>query len=143
MNAKITGTGRYLPEYVLNNEELSRMVDTSDEWIVTHTGMRERRIAQGEKCWEMGVAAAQKALHDAGVAPEQVDMIIGCSSTPDYLFPQSAASSRESWGRKMRFVSIRWLHAARLSLRCKLRVNILRTALSKPSLIVAQSSSPR
>ena len=103
MNAKITGTGRYLPEYVLNNEELSRMVDTSDEWIVTHTGMRERRIAQGEKCWEMGVAAAQKALHDAGVAPEQVDMIIGCSSTPDYLFPPVSCIIQGKLGAKNAF----------------------------------------
>ena len=83
MNAKIVGTGRYLPSYVLTNEELSRMVDTSDEWIVSHTGMRERRICQSETTWEMGLFAAEKAIENAGISAEEIDLIIGSSVTQD------------------------------------------------------------
>ncbi|EKP29649.1 3-oxoacyl-(acyl carrier protein) synthase III [Klebsiella michiganensis] len=77
MYTKIIGTGSYLPEHVRTNAELENMVDTSDEWIVTRTGIRERRIAApNETVATMGLEAAKNALDMAGVKPEQIGLII-------------------------------------------------------------------
>lgn len=103
MNAKIVGTGRYLPSYVLTNEELSRMVDTSDEWIVSHTGMRERRICQSETTWEMGLFAAEKAIENAGISAEEIDLIIGSSVTQDYACPSMSCIIQGKLGAKNAF----------------------------------------
>jgi 3-oxoacyl-[acyl-carrier-protein] synthase III len=87
----ITGTGSYLPERVLSNFDLEKMVDTSDEWIVTRTGIRTRRIArEGEAASDMGAAAAKQALAMAGVAAADVDMILVATVTPDMPFPNTA-----------------------------------------------------
>ena len=73
----ITGVGSYVPERILTNAELERMVETSDEWITTRTGIRERRIAAaGETTSDMAVAAARHAITRAGITPEQIDLII-------------------------------------------------------------------
>lgn len=91
IRAKITGTGSSVPENVLTNFDLERMVDTSDEWIVTRTGIRERRIAgEGEYTSTFASAAAQKALDAAGVTADQIDMIVVGTLTPDYPFPATA-----------------------------------------------------
>ena len=103
INAKITGTGSYVPEYILTNAELSGMMDTSDEWIVSHTGIRERHICQSETVWEMGLHAARSALENAGKAPEDVDLIIGCSATPDYEFPPMSCIVQGKLGAKNAF----------------------------------------
>lgn len=88
---EIVSTGRYLPERVLTNAELERMVDTSDEWIRERTGIRERRIAEkDEGAADMGAAAAQVAMERAGVHPGEVDMIIVSTATPDRLLPATA-----------------------------------------------------
>lgn len=92
MKARIIGTGSYLPERILSNHDLEKMVDTSDEWIVSRTGMKERRIAAKEQFTsDMGAAAGRKALESAGVAPGEVDLILVATCTPDYLFPSTAA----------------------------------------------------
>jgi len=89
--AKIIGTGSYLPAKVLTNFDLEHMVETSDEWIVTRTGIQERRIAQAtEYTSMMGAKAALCALQDAKVDSEQIDHIIVATLTPDYLFPSTA-----------------------------------------------------
>lgn len=90
--AKISGVGKYLPEYVLTNKELETMVDTNDEWIRTRTGISERRILKGEKMGTsyMAERAAVAALEDAGVEAEEIDVIIVATVTPDYLFPATA-----------------------------------------------------
>lgn len=89
--AKIIGTGSYLPERVLTNKDLEAMVETSDEWIVSRTGMKERRLARpDEHTSSMGVMAARLALLDAHLEPEQIDFILVATLTPDYIFPSTA-----------------------------------------------------
>lgn len=91
MNAKIIGIGSYLPERVLTNKDLEKMVDTSDEWIVTRTGVRERRIAKkDEASSDLGVLAAKEAILDANISEDDVDLIIVATLTPDYMFPSTA-----------------------------------------------------
>ncbi|MBC7228030.1 MAG: ketoacyl-ACP synthase III [Thermoflexales bacterium] len=97
--AHIVGWGKYVPQRVLTNDDLSRMVDTSDEWIVTRTGIRERRIAaDGETTATMAVQAARRALEVAGIGPEQVDLIIVATATPDYFFPATACLVQDALG---------------------------------------------
>ncbi len=88
---RITGIGSYSPEKVLSNQDIEKIVDTSDEWIVTRTGIRERRIAaEGEASSDMAIVAARQALEAAKVSPKDVDVIIVATVTPDYLFPSTA-----------------------------------------------------
>ncbi|MBM7854399.1 3-oxoacyl-[acyl-carrier-protein] synthase-3 [Desulfohalotomaculum tongense] len=87
----ILGVGSYVPEKVLTNKDLEAMVDTSDQWITTRTGIKERRIAAvNEAASDLGVKAGVKALKDAAVAPEEIDLIIVATSTPDMYFPSTA-----------------------------------------------------
>lgn len=89
--ATISGVGSYVPERVLTNFDLEKMVDTSDEWIVSHTGIRERRIAADDQATsDLAYQAAVRALEDAGRSPEDVDFIIVCTITGDYIFPATA-----------------------------------------------------
>lgn len=99
--AKIIGTGSYLPERVLTNKDLEAMVETSDEWIVSRTGMRERRLAHAdEHTSSMGVKAARAALIDAGLEAEQIDFILVATLTPDYIFPSTACLIQKELGAK-------------------------------------------
>lgn len=89
--ARISGWGCYVPSKVLTNDELSQMVDTSDEWIRTRTGIAERRVVGAkESTSTMSIRAAQKALDVAGCDPAELDLIIVATATPDYLFPATA-----------------------------------------------------
>ena len=90
MSIIIAGTGSYLPLHVVTNADFETFLDTSDEWIVARTGMVERRISTNEPSWKMGELAARKAMEAAGVCPEQIDLIICTTVTPDYLFPSCA-----------------------------------------------------
>jgi len=93
------GTGSYLPAKVLRNADLEQMVDTSNEWILTRTGIAERRIAAaGETASDMAAAAARQALEQAGVSPEEVDLIIVATVTPDMLFPNTACFLQDKIG---------------------------------------------
>lgn len=97
--AAIAGVGHYAPERVLTNADLEKMVDTSDEWIRTRTGIRERHIAaEGELTSHMGTAAARRALDSAGVAPGQVDAIYVATCTPDMIFPSTACLIQAALG---------------------------------------------
>ncbi len=97
----ITGIGRYLPRRVMTNHEIEKMVDTSDEWIVTRTGIKERRIAAPEEASsDLAYAASQEALANAGVTPEQLDLIIVGTATPDMLFPATACILQDRLGAK-------------------------------------------
>src|SRR5258705_7491479 len=90
-NAVITGWGFYVPSRIMTNAELERIVDTSDEWIATRTGIRERRIASdGETTSSMSARAARVALDRARVRPQDVQMIIVGSCSPGYVFPATA-----------------------------------------------------
>ncbi len=96
---KITGWGMYAPERVLTNHDLEQMVDTSDEWIVTRTGIRERRIAgPGETTSTLSIAAGRQALERAGVAPEDVDLIIVATSSPDHFLPPVSSLVQDGLG---------------------------------------------
>ncbi|MFA6118834.1 MAG: beta-ketoacyl-ACP synthase III [Parachlamydiales bacterium] len=88
--AKIIGLGTYLPKKVLTNADLEKMVDTSDEWITTRTGIKERRIAEEEVTSDMGYYAAQNAIDDANVSVDDIDFILVATLTPDYIFPSTA-----------------------------------------------------
>lgn len=89
--AAITGWGSALPQKRLTNADLEKLVDTSDEWITSRTGIKERRIVSHEESTStLAVAAARQALECAGVSPWQVDLVICCTATPDYLFPATA-----------------------------------------------------
>ncbi|MBW6491393.1 MAG: ketoacyl-ACP synthase III [Lentimicrobium sp.] len=92
IRAAITGVGGYVPDYVLTNEELSKMVDTSDEWIMTRIGIKERRILKGEgkATSDMGAEAVKQLLAKTNTLPEEVDMLICGVVTPDMLFPATA-----------------------------------------------------
>jgi 3-oxoacyl-[acyl-carrier-protein] synthase-3 len=90
-HSRITGTGSYLPERILTNQDLAGMVETTDEWIVTRTGIRQRHIAaEGECTSDLALPACRRALQAAGRKPEDVDLIILATSTPDMVFPSSA-----------------------------------------------------
>ena len=93
INAIITGVGGYVPDYVLTNEELSRMVDTSDEWIMTRVGIKERHILteEGLGTSYMARKAAKQLIQKTGVDPDTIDAIIVASTTPDYKFPSTAS----------------------------------------------------
>jgi len=95
----IKGCGGYLPETVLTNRDLAKIVDTSDEWIVERTGIRERRIAaEGELTSDLGTAAAELALERAGMDAQDIDLIILATSTPDNTFPATAVSIQANLG---------------------------------------------
>jgi len=97
----VAGTGSYLPETVLTNEELSKRVDTSDEWIFSRTGIRARRIAaEGEHTSHMASAAARKALEQAGLDASEIQLIIVATITPDTLTPATACYVQQQIGAK-------------------------------------------
>ena len=96
---EILGTGRAVPDRILTNKDLEQIVDTSDEWIITRTGIRERHIANpGEPLSTLVVKAAERALTDAGVAPEEIDLIILGTVTGDSKFPATACVVQELIG---------------------------------------------
>ncbi|NOU55715.1 ketoacyl-ACP synthase III [Brevibacillus borstelensis] len=97
----ILATGSYTPERVLTNFDLEKMVETSDEWIVSRTGIRERRICGPEQASsDLALEAAKKALAKANISPEQLDMIIVATVTPDTMFPSTACILQEKLGAK-------------------------------------------
>lgn len=100
-SAKITGIGYYIPERVLTNAELEKMVDTSDEWIMTRTGIKERRIASEEQASsDLALIASRKALEDAGVDASDIDLIIVATVTPDMALPSTACILQDQLGAK-------------------------------------------
>jgi len=97
----IIGWGKYVPAHVITNADLEKTLDTSDEWIVTRTGIRERHIvADGESTSQMSIAAAKNALAMAGIDPEDLDLIIVATSTPDYLTPPISSQIQYGLGAK-------------------------------------------
>jgi 3-oxoacyl-[acyl-carrier-protein] synthase-3 len=95
----IRGVGAYLPKRILTNEELAQQVDTSNEWIVERTGIRQRHIAaEGELTSDLGIAAARQALVRSGIDPVEIDLVICATATPDRTFPATAVKIQASLG---------------------------------------------
>jgi 3-oxoacyl-[acyl-carrier-protein] synthase III len=105
IKAAITGIGTHVPEYVLSNDELSTMVDTSDEWIMTRIGIKERRILKGEGLGtsDMGVEAVKNLLSKTGTSVDEVELLICCTVTPDMMFPATANIISDKVGIKNAF----------------------------------------
>ncbi len=101
MNTGILGVGKYLPENILTNADLERMVDTTDEWITKRTGIKERRIAsEHETTSDMAAKAARKAIQNAGIEVEDIDLIIVATITPDMFFPSTACLLQHKLGAR-------------------------------------------
>ena len=99
IHSRIAGTGSYLPEKVLTNADLAQFVDTSDEWIVARTGIRERHVAaEGETTSDLAYHAAMRAMEAAGVGPTDLDLIVLGTTTPDLIFPSSACLLQHKLG---------------------------------------------
>ena len=105
LNAAITGVAGYLPDYILTNDELSTMVDTTDEWIMTRIGIRERHIQKepGKGSSDMGAEAVKLLLAKTNTTPEEVDLLICPTVTPDHVFPATANIISEKAGIKNAF----------------------------------------
>ena len=105
ITAAITGVGQYLPDYLLTNDELSRMVDTNDEWIVSHTGIRTRHILKGEGIGTsyMGAKAVKNLLAKTGTDPMEIDAVICATITPDMFFPSTGNLIADQAGCKNAF----------------------------------------
>lgn len=102
VNARISGIASYVPEDILDNEMLSKMVDTTDEWITTRVGIKERRILkiEGEGSSYLGAKAVEKLIAETGVNPDEIDLLICATSNPDYRFPSTASVIIEKAGLK-------------------------------------------
>ena len=99
--SRIIGSGSYLPRNVVTNDDLARRMDTSDEWIRTRTGIRQRHVAEpGETSSSLGLEASKAAIASAGVAAQDIDLIIVATSTPDYIFPSTACLLQAKLGIK-------------------------------------------
>src|SRR5207249_1678087 len=97
----IIGTGSYVPKKILTNKDLSRMVETSDEWITTRTGIKERRIAaKDEFTSDLAARAAMRAIQKAGISPGEIDLIIVATITPDMPFPSTACLVQQKIGAR-------------------------------------------
>ena len=97
--SRIAGTGSYLPAKVLTNADLERMVETSDEWIVARTGIRQRHIAaEGEFTSDLAEQASRRAIESAGITPQDIDLIIVATTTPDRIFPSAACLVQSKLG---------------------------------------------
>ena len=90
MRTRIAGTGHFLPKNVVTNDDLSKIMDTSDEWISSRTGIRERRLATEETTASMSAEAAKLALEDAGVDAQDIDLIIVATVSADHMTPSTA-----------------------------------------------------
>lgn len=99
MYSRIVGTGSYLPERVLTNSDLERMVETSDQWIVERTGIRERHLAaDNETTSDLALAASRQAIRAAGIDAQEIDLIIVATTTPDLIFPSTACILQSKLG---------------------------------------------
>jgi 3-oxoacyl-[acyl-carrier-protein] synthase-3 len=99
IRAHVTGWGRYVPSQVLTNADLEKMVDTNDEWIVSRTGIRERRVAAADETTaSMAAVASLRAIRAAGISPDDIDLILLATLTPDYWMPSTAALVKEAIG---------------------------------------------
>ena len=98
LNARISGIASYVPEDILDNDMLSRMVDTNDEWITTRVGIKQRRILKKDGAGSsfLGIKAVERLLESTGTKAEDVDLLICATSNPDYRFPSTKSEAKRS-----------------------------------------------
>ena len=133
ITAAITGVGQYLPDYLLTNDELSRMVDTNDEWITSHTGIKTRHILKGEGLGTsyMGARAIRNLLKKTGIDPMEIDAVICATITPDMFFPSTGNLIADQAGCKNAFA---YVQNIRTNIRL-LRLNIILTLIKRLVLV--------
>ena len=98
LGIKIKGTGMYVPEKIVSNDDFAEIVETSDEWIKTRTGMNKRHVSEGQPTWYMGTKAIQDALQKSGIDPKDIGLIISTSATPDYYTPSMSCIMQREIG---------------------------------------------
>lgn len=96
----IIGTGSYAPELKITNDDMAKIVETNDEWIITRTGIKSRHYTNGETTWKMGLKAAEKAVEAAGISPEEIGLVIFSTITNDFLTPSCACLVQDAIGAK-------------------------------------------
>jgi predicted naringenin-chalcone synthase len=120
LRSVVTGVGGYLPEQVVSNDDLAKFVDTSDEWIIERTGIRQRhRVTDDQPVSDLAVEAARRALAAAGRTPADVDLIVVATTTPDLTFPPPRRSFSASWAALWASPSMCRRYARASSTRCR------------------------
>lgn len=98
IEAQVMGTGSFVPQQIISNDALSDIVETNDEWISSRTGIKERRISSGENTSYLAAGAAKRAIENARVSPDDIDLIIVATMTPDYFMPSTACLVQKEIG---------------------------------------------
>ena len=139
INAVITGIAGYVPDYILTNEELSKMVDTNDEWIMSHVGIKERHILKEEGLGSGYLArkACRKLIRETGANPDDIDMLVVATTTPDYHFPSTASILCEKLGLKNAFAFDMEAACSGFLYALEIGANFIRSGRYKKVLIVA------
>lgn len=134
---KMSGIGAYAPESVVTNDDLTQLVETSDEWIRTRTGIEERRVVKGdESIADLAIPAAEEALKSAGMSGEDIDLIIVASSTPDTIYPASACQVQSAIGAKNAAGFDMALACSGFVYGCVIAQQFIRTGMIKNALII-------
>ena len=141
INTQLIGTGSCIPEFALTNAMLEQMVDTSDEWIVKRTGVRERRIARNTRTWELALGAAQNALADAGITAEELDLLLVSTCTPDTNTPNTASVLHKLGARQVGAMDINNACAGFDLRDLNIADSYIRSGKAKTVLVVSAASS--
>ena len=147
INAVITGVGGYVPDYILTNDEISKMVDTNDEWIMTRIGVKERHILNEEGLGSSYMArkAAKQLMKKTGANPDDIDLVVVATTTPDYHFPSTASILCDKLGLKNAFAfDLQAACSGFLPIRCRqwLTIQIVLHALFSVTVLLPLWWSP-
>jgi 3-oxoacyl-[acyl-carrier-protein] synthase III len=144
MYARIAGTGSYLPEKILTNADLEKIVDTTDEWIRTRTGIEQRHVVvDGETTADLAEQAARRAMADAGVEPDEVDLICVGTTTPDFMFPNVGTCCRTAWASTAVRHSASRRRAPGFSMRLSVADKFVRLGEAKCALVIGAETLTR
>ena len=115
ITAAITAVQGYVPEHILSNDDLAKLVDTSDEWIMSRTGIKERRIMRNGASSDMAAAAVKQLLEKKGIDPMDIDLVICGTVTPDHPFPSTHTLEKYGWSKCLQYknLSDSWCQLAR------------------------------
>ena len=144
INAVITGVGGYVPDYILTNDEISKMVDTNDEWIMTRIGVKERHILNEEGLGSSYMArkAAKQLMKKTGANPDDIDLVVVATTTPDYHFPSTASILCDKLGLKNAFAATSSCGRFQFSVEKVYKVRYLTPRRAASSIILCTVSAP-